>query len=131
MRGAVKIFSMKKQFTLLFFFCGFLLTKVFSQDVLYLNASGAQPNLTIQSGDSVYCQGGYVANSNAQGMQLDGNLYVGDANGFTANWTDNMASSSVLLTGTGTVTFQSNIQQNITGASTVFYNVLFNNSSAN
>ncbi|HYV92832.1 MAG TPA: T9SS type A sorting domain-containing protein [Chitinophagales bacterium] len=122
---------MKKQLTLLLFSFSFFLTKVFSQDVLYLDGSGAQPNLTIQSGASVYCQGGYVANATAQGMQLDGDLFVGDANGFTANWTDNMASSSVLLTSSGAVYFQSNIQQNITGANTVFYKVIFNNTSVN
>jgi len=122
---------MKKQFTLLLFSCCFFLTKVFCQDVLYLDGSGAQPNLTIQSGAAVYCQGGYVANATAQGMQLDGDLFVGDATGFTANWTDNMASSSVLLTSTGTVYLQSNLQQNVTGANTVFYKLVFNNSSVN
>src|SRR5438128_12547050 len=101
---------MKKQFTLLVFFCCFFFSKVFSQDVLFLDGSGAQPNLTIESGATVYCQGGYVADANAQGMQLDGDLFVGDGNGFTANWTDNMASSSVLLTISGSVYFESNLQ---------------------
>ena len=102
---------------------------VTAQDVLYLNGSGATPNLTIQSGAAVYVEGGYVANSGASGMELDGDLYIGSGTGFTANWTDNMASSSVLGTSTGTAHFESNVQQNITGANTQFYNVIINNTS--
>ncbi|MCS6916885.1 MAG: T9SS type A sorting domain-containing protein [Chitinophagales bacterium] len=104
---------------------------LWAQDVLFLSGGGTDPNLTIQSGVSVYVEGGYVAQSGAAGMELDGNLIIGTPAGFTANWTDNMATSSVLSTSTGTVYFESNIQQNITGPNTRFYNVVFNNSSPN
>lgn len=102
-----------------------------AQDVLFLSGGGAVPNLTIQNGVSVYVEGGYVAHAGAAGMELDGNLIVGTPAGYTANWTDNMATSSVLASSTGTVYFESNIQQNYTGANTRFYNVVFNNSSPN
>lgn len=103
-----------------------------AQDLLYLDATGVNANLTIQSGASVYVQGGYVANASAKGMEVDGDLYIGDGtSGATSNWSDNMASSSVLSTSTGKVHFQSNLTQNITGTNTVFYNIHFNNTSAN
>lgn len=122
---------MKKVFTLsipLFIF----LSSVFSQDVLYLSGSGATNNLTIQSGANVYCEGGYNAVAGSSGMEVDGNLYIGQTTGaYTSNWTDNMATTSVLGTSTGTVIFQSNNQQSITGTNTKFYKITFNNSSAN
>ena len=63
---------MNKAFTLLLFACLCSLIKTSAQDLLYLDGSGANPNLTIQSGANVYVQGGYVANATAQGMDLDG-----------------------------------------------------------
>lgn len=103
-----------------------------AQDLLYLDGSGAVANLTIQSGADVYVEGGFVANSVAGGMELDGSLYVGITSGsITANWTDNMASSSVLNTSSGTVYLQSNNAQNVYGPSTKFYNLYLNNTSAN
>ncbi|MCS6991265.1 MAG: hypothetical protein NZL95_05325 [Chitinophagales bacterium] len=116
---------------LLFFVCFWSVSKVQAQDVLFLSGGGADPNLTIQNGVSVYVEGGYVAEAGAAGMELDGNLIIGTPAGFTANWTDNMATSSVLASSTGTVYFESNLQQNITGPNTRFYNVVFNNSSPN
>ncbi len=104
---------------------------VTAQDVLFLSGGGAQPNLVIQTGAVVYTQGGYVAQAGAAGMELDGELHVGTPAGFTANWTDNMASSSILSTSTGTVFFESNVQQNITATNTRFYRIWFNNSSPN
>jgi len=102
-----------------------------AQDLLYLYGSGSSPNLTIQSGANVYVGGGFVANSGAYGMQLDGNLYLGNTNGaITANWTDNMASTSILITSTGTVYLQSNNGQSVSGP-TRFYDLYLNNSSAN
>src|SRR5215217_4032291 len=78
-----------------------------SQDLLYLSGSGASPNLTVQAGVDVYVEGGYVANAGASGMKLDGNLYIGKTTGsLAADWTDNMASSSVIASSTGTVYLQ-------------------------
>lgn len=104
-----------------------------AQDLLYLDGSGASSNLYIQSGASVYCEGGYNAKSGATGMTLNGNLYVGKTSGaYTSNWTDNMASYSVLSGSTGTVYLQSNNTQTIsaTTATPTFYNLYINNSSA-
>lgn len=121
---------MKKQILSLLISC-FFLTKISAQDLLFLNASGGNPNLTIQSGVSVYVQGGCVTNANAFGMDLNGELHLIDGTSVSSNWTDNTASGSILNTSTGTVYLESAFQQNVTGANTTFYNLVFHNTSAN
>ncbi len=121
---------MKNIFTLLlFFFSTVFFTN--AQDVLYLSGSGVNANLTIQSGASVYSQGGVNIPASTSGIELDGDLYVGSSSGFTAQFIDAGATSSILATSTGTIHFESNLLQNITGANTNYYNVIFNNTSVN
>src|SRR2546423_1829551 len=95
-----------------------------SQTLLYLDGSGAMANLTIQNGAQVYIQGGYQANSNASGMEADGELHLTDGNtSINSHWTDNMGiGGSILSSSTGTVFFESAFQQNINGVNTKFYN---------
>jgi len=121
---------MKKQLLLLLL-SSFLLPKISAQDLLYLDGTGINPNLTIQTGVSVYVQGGYVANAGAMGMNLVGDLHLIDGTSTNSHWTDNTAAGSVLNTSTGRVYLESAFQQNVTGANTTFYKLVFNNTSAN
>lgn len=122
---------MKKQLLLLLVSSGFFLSNISGQDLLYLDGTGINPNLTIQSGVNVYVQGGYVANAGAFGMKLNGELHLIDGTSTGSNWTDNTAGGSIVNTSTGTVYLESAFQQNVTGANTIFYNLVFHNSSAN
>lgn len=123
---------MKKNLLVLISFFTVFSRIVSAQDVLYIDASGVNPNLTILSGEQVYVQGGVVANSGATGMDIKGELHLNDGGTSTSsNWTDNTATGAILNTSTGSVFLESAFLQNVTGAATTFYKLVFNNSSTN
>ena len=80
----------------------------------------------------VYVQGGFVANAASTGIKLNGELHLKDGSTSTnSHWTDNSATSTIISGSLGTVYLESAFLQNVSCLNTIFYNLVFNNSSAN
>ncbi len=96
----------------------------FCQDLFYVKG-----NVAVKPSASVSIKGGIIADGSAS-INNDGTITV--ANHSTAgneNWTNN--ASAAMLSGTGTVVFNSSEQQNISGNYPTTYSILaLNNSSA-
>lgn len=103
-----------------------------AQDLLYLDGSGATPNLTIQNGAKVYVQGGFTANAGNTQADISGELHLTDGISSTSSaFKDNTAAGCIMAGSMGTVFLESNQLQNVSAANTVFYDLYVNNSSVN